>query len=187
MATVKSILHDIEEQMKKSVEATHREFSEIRTGRASPSLVEGIRVEYYGAPLPLKQIASITIPDARLIVIQPWDKSILGEIERAILKSDLGVNPTCDGKLIRINIPQLSQERREELAKIVKKMAEEGRVSLRTIRRDAKEEIEKLEKDKHITEDEKFKGIDDLDKLTNNYIKKIDEILANKEKELIQM
>lgn len=182
----REILRETEDKMKKAVEAMQREFSEVRTGRARASFVEGIRVDYYGASTPLKQIASISVPDARLIVIQPWDPSILAEVEKAILKSDLGITPTNDGKFIRISIPQLSKERREELAKLVKKMAEEGRVSIRTIRRDANEAIRKLEKEKIIPEDERFKHQDKIQKLTDKYIEKIEEILKDKEEEIMK-
>ncbi|OGX17950.1 MAG: ribosome recycling factor, partial [Omnitrophica WOR_2 bacterium RBG_13_44_8b] len=162
--------------MKKSLESMTREFSEIRTGRASPTLVEGLHIDYYGTPTLLKQLASISAPDAHLIVIQPWDLTAIAEIEKAILKSNLGINPSNDGKLIRLSVPPLSKERRQELAKVVHKMTEEGRVSLRTIRRDAKEALEKLEKDKLIAEDDKFRGIDELQKLVDKYIAKIDEL-----------
>ncbi len=182
--TTREILHNVEEKMKKTIEAVTREFSEVRTGRAHPGLVEGMHIDYYGSPTLLKQLASISVPDAHLITIQPWDISIIGEIEKAILKSSLGVNPSNDGKLIRLSIPALSQERREELVKMVHKMAEEGRVSLRTIRRDAKEALEKLEKDKAISEDDKFRGIDELQKLIDKYTVKVDELLKVKEKEI---
>ncbi|MCM8781209.1 MAG: ribosome recycling factor [Candidatus Omnitrophica bacterium] len=172
--------------MKKATEAMVREFSEIRTGRASPSLVEGMHIDYYGTPTLLKQLASIFVPDAHLIVIQPWDPSVIPEIEKAILKSNLGINPSNDGKVIRLSVPPLSKERRQELVKVVHKMAEEGRISLRTIRREAKEVLERLEKDKVIPEDDKFRGIDELQKLVDKYIAKIDELLKNKEKEILE-
>jgi len=183
--TTREILHNTEEKMKKAVDSMLREFSEIRTGRASPHLVEGLHIDYYGTPTLLKQLASISVPDAHLIVIQPWDATAIVEIEKAILKSNLGINPSNDGKLIRLSIPQLSKERREELVKVVHKMSEEGRVSLRTIRRDAKEALEKLEKDKLITEDDKFRGIDELQKLVDKYIIKVDETLKSKEQEVL--
>jgi ribosome recycling factor len=183
--TTREILHNVEEKMKKTIEAVSREFSEVRTGRAHPGLVEGMHVDYYGTSTLLKQLASISVPDAHLITIQPWDVSIIPEIEKAILKSNLGVNPSNDGKLIRLSIPPLSHERREELVKLVHKMAEEeGRVSLRTIRRLAKESLEKLEKDKAISEDDKFRGIDELQKLIDKYTAKVDELLKIKEKEI---
>jgi len=184
--TTKEILHSSEEKMKKAVESVTREFSEVRTGRANPSLVEGLHINYYGTPTLLKQLASISVPDAHLIVIQPWDITAIGEIEKAILKSNLGINPSNDGKLIRLSIPALSKERRQELAKVAHNMSEEGRVSLRTIRREAKEALEKLEKDKIIPEDDKFRGIDELQKLVDKYIVRVDEILKNKEKEILE-
>lgn len=183
---VKEVTRETEEKMKKAIAAVEREFSEIRTGRASPHLVEGLRVDYYGTPTLLKQLASISVPDARLIVIQSWDPSAIPEIEKAILKSNLGITPANDGKVIRLSIPSLSKERREELAKVVKNMSEEGRVSIRTIRRDANEQIKKLEADKKIPEDAKFAGLEDIQKLTDKYIKKVEEVLENKEKELTE-
>ena len=186
MLPLQKILKDTEDKMKKALEATSREFSEVRTGRASPSLVEGMIIEYYGTHTALKQLASISIPDARLIVIQPWDKNCLGDIEKAVLKSNIGIMPTNDGKVIRLAIPQLSKERREELSHVVKDMTEKGKVSLRTIRHEAKLAIEKAEKDKQITEDEKFNGLDQLQKLTESYTKKIDDVLAAKQKELME-
>lgn len=184
--TTREILHNTEEKMKKALDSMTREFSEIRTGRASPGLVEGLHIDYYGTPTLLKQLASISAPDAHLIVIQPWDVTAIVEIEKAIMKSNLGVNPSNDGKLIRLSIPPLSKERRQELVKVVHKMAEEGRVSLRTIRREAKEALEKLEKDKVIPEDDKFRGIDELQKLVDKYIAKVDETLKSKEKEVLE-
>ncbi|MDD4953502.1 MAG: ribosome recycling factor [Candidatus Omnitrophica bacterium] len=184
--TTKEVLHATEEKMKKACESMTREFSEIRTGRASPSLVEGMHVDYYGTPTLLKQLASISVPDVHLIVIQPWDVSAIAEIEKTIMKSNLGITPSNDGKLIRLSLPQLSKERRQELAKVIHKMSEEGRVSLRTIRRDAKEALEKLEKDKLISEDDKFRGIDELQKHVDKYIAKIDELLKGKEKEVLE-
>ncbi len=185
--TTREILHGSEEKMKKAFESVMREFSEIRTGRASPHLVEGLHIDYYGTPTLLKQLASIsTGADPHLIVIQPWDVSCVAEIEKAIMKSNLGITPSNDGKVIRLSFPALSKERRLELAKVVHKMSEEGRVSLRTVRRDAKEALEKLEKDKMIAEDDKFRGIDELQKLVDKYIVKIDELFKNKEKEILE-
>lgn len=180
----KDIIKDTEAKMKKTVEATQREFSIVRTGRASTSLVESLRVDYYGAPTPLRQIASITTPDARLVMVQPWDKNALADIEKAILKSEIGITPTNDGKAIRLSIPPLTDERRGELDKILKKIAEDGRVSLRTCRHSAVEHIRKLEKDKAITEDDRFKSQEEIQKLTDKYIKEIDTFLAGKEKEV---
>lgn len=180
----KQFLKDIEEMMKKTVEATKREFAELRSGRANPKMVEGIRVEYYGTPTLLKEMATITVSEARLIVINPYDPTSVKDIEKAILHSDLGITPISDGKLIRLVIPPLSEERREELIKIVKKVSEEGKVSVRTVRRDGKEGLKKLEKDKKLSEDERFKGEDGLQKLTDKYILEIDNLLQDKEKEL---
>lgn len=184
--TTREILHNTEEKMRKAFDSVTREFSEVRTGRAHPGLVEGLHIDYYGTPTLLKQLASISVPDAHLIVIQPWDATAIAEIERAIMKSNLGVNPSNDGKVIRLSVPALSKERREELVKLVHKMSEEGRVSLRTIRREAKESLEKLEKDKAISEDDKFRGIEELQKVVDKYIAKVDELLKNKEKEVLE-
>lgn len=184
--SVKEIINNTEEKMKKALESMQRQFHEVRTGRASPTLVEGIHIDYYGTPTMLKQLAAISAPDAHLIVIQPWDVTAIVEIEKAILKSNLGVNPSNDGKIIRIAVPQLSKERRLEMAKLLHKMSEDGRVSMRTIRRDAKETVEKMEKDKVISEDEKFRGVDELQKVVDKYIAKIDEALKAKEKEVLE-
>ena len=184
--TIKEILHNTEEKMKKAFESMNREFHEVRTGRASPSLVEGMHIDYYGTPTMLKQLAAISAPDAHLIVIQPWDPTAIVEIEKTIMKSNLGITPSNDGKIIRLSVPQLSKERRQELAKLIHKMSEDGRVAMRTIRRDAKESMEKLEKDKLISEDDKFRGIDELQKAVDRHIAKIDELLKNKEKEVLE-
>lgn len=184
--TVKEVLHSTEEKMKKAFDSVTREFSEVRTGRANPSLVEGLHVDYYGTPTLLKQLASISVPDQHLIIIQPWDATAIQEIEKSIMKSNLGINPSNDGKVVRLSVPPLSKERRQELVKLVHSMSEEGRVSLRTIRRDAKEALEKLEKDKLVPEDDKFRGIDELQKLVDKYIARIEELLKNKEKEVLE-
>ena len=184
--TVKEIIHNNEENMKKAIEAVLREFASVRTGRATPSLVEGLHIDYYGTPTLLKQLASISVPDAHLLVIQPWDPGVIAAVEKAILKSNLGINPSCDGKLIRLPLPPLSRERRDELVKLVRRMAEEGRVSLRTIRHQAKEAIEKLEKNKIIAEDDKFRGFQDLQKLVDKYNARLEEIVKDKEKEILE-
>lgn len=184
--TTKEILHNTEDKMKKTIETVTRNFTEIRTGRANPSMVEGLHIDYYGTSTMLKQLASISVPDAHLLMIQPWDATAIPEIEKAIMKSNLGVTPFNDGKIVKLSVPQLSKERRQELVKVVHKMAEDGKISLRTVRREAKEHLEKLEKDKVIPEDDKFKSIDELQKLIDRYIAKIDEILKNKEKELAE-
>lgn len=182
--TIKEIVHDTELKMRKTIEATQRELATVRTGRASSALVEGIRVDYYGTATPLKQLAAISTPDAKLIVIQPWDKTILTEVERSILKSDIGITPTNDGKVIRLSIPSLTNERRAELDKILKKIAEDGRVSIRTARHVAVENARRQEKDKLIAEDDRFKAQDEIQKLTDKYIKEIDNLLVQKEKEI---
>lgn len=181
---IKEIIHDTDTKMKKTVENTQREFSTIRTGRASPAIVEGLRVDYYGTSTPLKQLAAISAPDARLIVIQPWDKNSLVDIEKAVLKSDVGITPTNDGKVIRLSIPSLTTERKAELDKILKKIAEDGRVSIRTCRHSAIEHIKKVEKDKLATEDDSFRGQEEVQKLTDKHIKEIETALAAKEKEI---
>lgn len=180
----KQVLKEIEEAMKKTIEATKREFAELRSGRANPKMVEGIRVNYYGTPTLLKELATIGVPEARMIVINPYDPSSLKEIERSILQSDLGITPVADSKIIRLIVPPLSEERRQELIKIVKKVSEEGKVAIRTIRRDGKEKIKGLEKDKKISEDDRFKAEGDLQKLTDKCIEDIDKLLEEKEKEL---
>jgi ribosome recycling factor len=180
------ILADLRQDMKKTVEALKRDFRRIRTGRASTALLEGIRVECYETQMPIEQVASISVPESRMITIQPWDKSILGDIEKGILKSDLGLTPMNDGKIIRISIPPLTEERRKELAKKARKMAEEGKVALRNQRRDANEMLKALKQDKEISEDELFKAQDEVQKITDEYVKKIDETTAEKEKEIIE-
>jgi len=178
------VMKDVESKMKKTVEADERELSTIRTGRANASLAEGIKVDCYGSSMAIRQLASVSTPGPRLIVIQPWDRSIIADIEKAILSSDLGITPNNDGKVIRISIPQLTQERRNELGKVLKRIAEESKISLRTARRVANEEIEKLEKDKAISEDDKFKYKADIQKIIEKYTKEIDNQLASKEKEI---
>ena len=184
MLPIQKRLHEIEEKMKKTVDSTVREFAEIRTGRANPRLVEGIMVEYYGTNTPLKQLASISVPEPRLIAIHPWDPSSIAGIEKGILKSQLGINPMNDGKIIRISIPSLTKERCEELKKLLNKIAEQGRVSVRTVRRDGIDAVKKMEDSKEITEDARFKGQEEIQRLTDRYTKKIEELLKEKEKEL---
>ena len=187
MTPVNDVIKQAKEKMEKALFATKREFGTIRTGRASTSLVEGIHVDYYGAPTPLKQLATISVPDVKLIVIHPWDPSCIKEVEKAIQQSPLDIMPTTDGKVIRISIPPLSEERRQELIKVTKKMAEDGRISIRTIRRDAIDQVRQLEKDSKATEDEKFNAQKEIQELTDGYIKKIDELLKNKEAELLEV
>lgn len=180
----KQVIKEVEEMMKKATEAVKREFAELRTGRANPKMVEGIRVSYYGTPTLLKDISTITVPEARVIVISPWDTSVIKEIEKAIFNSDLGITPVSDGKVIRLIVPPLSQERREELVKLVRKIAEEGRISIRTVRRNAKEKIKNLEKEKKISQDDRFKAEEEIQKRVDKYIEQINKLLEEKEKEL---
>ncbi|MEN9201595.1 MAG: ribosome recycling factor [Thermostichus sp. DG_1_6_bins_120] len=177
-------LAEVEELMSKAVQATQRSFNTVRTGRANSSLLDRVQVEYYGVPTPLKALATLSTPDSSTLLIQPFDPSTLAAIERAIVASDLGLNPNNDGKVVRLNIPPLTEERRKELSKQVAKLAEEGRVSIRNIRRDAIDAVRKQEKNGELSEDESKSLQDDIQKLTDRYIKKVDELLAEKEKEL---
>ena len=177
----------ITEKMTGAIEALKKEFSAIRTGRASLSLLDGIQIDYYGTLTPLNQVATLGVPESRLITIQPWDPKMIVEIEKAILKSDLGLTPVNDGKVIRLGIPQLTEERRKQLVKVAKKTAEEARVAIRNIRRDGNEDIKKMEKEKHLSEDDTRKTQEEIQKLTDNYIKKIDEILSHKEAEIMEV
>ena len=180
-------LNHIEEKMNKTISVLQENFSEVRAGRANPAILNKIRVDYYGTPTPINQVAGISVPEARLIVIQPWDISLLKEIEKEILKADIGINPNNDGKVIRLAFPELNEERRKELVKEVKKMAEDSKVSIRSIRREAMDEAKKLQKDNQMTEDE-LKGAEDkIQKLTDNKIAEIDKILAEKEKEIMSV
>lgn len=183
---VKQVLQETETKMKKSIESAHREFNEVRTGRAHPGLIEGLHVDYYGAMTMVKELASINIPDPKTIIIQPWDATVIPELEKAISNSNLGLTPNNDGKVVRINIPSLSEERRKELAKMVKDMAEKSRISLRTIRRDANDKLKKLKSEKLISEDDETKSHDSVQKLTDKYIKEIDTMLADKDRQLLE-
>ncbi len=178
---------EAEERMEKVIAAFQRELSTLRAGRATPSLLDRIEVEYYGTATPLNQLAGVTAPEPRLLVVQPWDKQALGEIEKAIMKSDLGLTPNSDGNVIRLAIPQLTEERRKELVRFIRKKAEESKVGIRNIRRDANDEIKKLEKDSDITEDERKKGLDQIQEITDKRIAEIDEILEVKEKEMLEV
>jgi ribosome recycling factor len=182
-----SVFQKFKEEMEKTLAALSKSFSRVRTGRASIALLDGIKVDYYGTPTPIVQVANVSVPESRLILIVPWDVSIISAIEKAIQKSDLGVTPSNDGKVVRLAIPQLTEERRKEIAKTVKKMAEEGKVKLRNARRDANEELKKLKKDNKISEDEMFTAQDEVQKLTDQYIEKTDKILAAKEKEIMEI
>ena len=181
------VLVEMKDKMKHSLEAYRRELMTVRTGRASLSLVDGIKVDSYGSKMPLNQVASITIPESRLIVIQPWDPQLLPVIDKAILAANIGLTPASDGKVLRISIPQLTGERRKELVKQAKKIAEEYRVAIRNCRRDAIDQLKKLKKDKEISEDDLFKFQEEAQKETDAFIKKIDEILVEKEKEVMEV
>lgn len=176
---------DAKEKMKKAVQTTEHEFSTIRTGRASINLFDGITIDAYGSQMPLKQVANLSIPDPKTIVITPWDKSLMGAIEKSILAANLGFTPNNDGKVIRINIPALTEERRKEYVKFAKTKAEEGRVSIRNIRRHTIEEVKKIEKDKKITEDESKKAQDEIQKYTDEFINQINKDLEKKEQEIM--
>ncbi|HBO97220.1 MAG TPA: ribosome recycling factor [Candidatus Omnitrophica bacterium] len=182
----KEIVQQTEANMKKALESARREFSEVRTGRAHPGLIEGMHVDYFGTSTLLKQLASISVPDPRTVLIQPWDISVIPELEKTITNSNLGATSTNDGKVVRLSIPLLSEERREELKKVVKDMAEKSRISLRTIRREANDKIKKMESDKTIPEDEGFKVHDAIQKLTDKYIVEIDRLLEEKSKALME-
>jgi ribosome recycling factor len=178
---------DAEERMTKSVEAVRSEFTHIRTGKATTALLEGIKVDYYGTPTPINQVANVSVPEMRLLAIQPWEKNMIGEIERAILKSDLGLNPVNDGRLIRVPIPTLTEERRKELVKLVGKMAEDGKIAIRNIRRDVNDNIKKAEKSHELSEDNAHDELNEIQELTDTYIKKIDEVLKIKEDEIMEV
>lgn len=177
---------EIKTKMEKAVSAFKQELSRLRTGRATPALLDGVKVEYYGALTPLNQMANVSVPDPKLIVIQPWDASATSAIEKAIIKSDLGFNPQTDGKIIRVPVPSLTDERRKDMVKHIKKLAEESRVSVRNIRRQANDDIKTQEKAKEISEDDSRKYQDDIQKETNDFISKVDKILESKEKEILE-
>ena len=180
------ILSESRDKMTKSIEALKKEFRKIRTGRASTALLEGIKVDCYDTRMPLEQVASISVPESRLIIVQPWDQSVIGNIEKSILKSELGLTPMNDGKIIRIAIPPLTEERRKELAKLAKKMGEDSKVSIRNLRREANEMFKELKNEKEISEDELHKFLDDVQKITDEFVKEIDQVTAEKEKEIVE-
>lgn len=183
----KEVIKLSEEKMNKAIEALKRELVTLRAGRANPAILDKIQVEYYGALTPLNQLASITVPEARLLVIQPYDKTAINDIDRAIQKSDLGLSPSNDGTVIRIMIPPLTEERRRDLVKLVKKYAEEAKVAIRNIRRDTNDDLKKLQKDGELTEDELRRSTDEVQKLTDKEIVKIDEVATAKEKEIMEV
>ena len=180
-------LSKFEEKMTKTISVFEENLAEIRAGRANPAILNKIMIDYYGTPTPINQVAGISVPEARLIVIQPWDGSILKEIEKEILKSDIGINPNNDGKVIRLSFPELTEERRKEIVKDIRKMAEEAKVAVRSIRRDAIDEAKKAQKDSEISEDELKSAEDNIQQLTDKYVAKVDEILGAKEKEVMSI
>jgi len=186
-AMIEDIISDVDERMKKSISNLQKEFSTIRTGRANPAMFEGVKVEVYGTQMPLNQVATISCPEPRLVVIQPWDKGNIGEIEKSILKSDLSVNPSNDGNIIRIQIPDLTEERRKEYVKLAKQKAEESRVAVRNIRRDGNDIIKDLEKEKEISEDDLKNAQARIQKLTDKFIEDIQKLTDNKEREILNI
>jgi len=180
------ILAELKSKMSKSINVLKKELSKIRTGRASTALIEDIMIECYGTEMPLKQIASISVPESRMILVQPWDKSIIGDIEKGILKSDLGLTPVNDGKVIRINIPPLTEERRKELVKLVKKVGEDIKVAIRNNRREANDEFKKLKNEKEISEDDYRRALNEVQKITDEFIEKVEKLVQEKEKEIME-
>jgi len=184
---IEPLLKETRSRMEKSLTGTQSELGKVRTGRASLTLLDAVRVNYYGNPSPLKQVANCAVPESRLITIQPWDRSLLGEIEKAILKADIGITPNNNGFMIRLPIPPLTEERRKELVKLCHQLGEEGRISVRNVRRDALENLKKLEKDKKISQDEERNGGTDVQKLTDEFVRKIDEAIKAKEAEIMEI
>ena len=184
---IDDILLDAQERMEKTLQSTQSELSKIRTGRASLSLLDSVRVNYYGSTVPVNQVANLGIPEPRMIIIQPWERNMLAEIERAILKADIGITPNNDGNVIRLPIPALTEQRRRELVKVINNLAEEGRVAVRNVRRDALDQLKKAQKDGKISEDEQYNAGIDVQSYTDDYIKKIDEKAVAKEKEIMEI
>lgn len=184
---VKDILKNAEDRMKKAVEVVRDELAKIRTGKATTVLLDGVKVDYYGSMVPLSQTANVSTPDVHTISVQPWEKGMIGAIEKAILTANLGLNPVNDGNVVRVPIPPLNEERRRELVKLVKKFAEEGKIAVRNVRRDAIEHLKKSEKQEHFSEDERKRGEDEAQKLTDKHIKEIEHVLALKEKEIMEV
>ena len=184
---IKDLLIDVKGRMDKAIESLQTDLMAMRTGRASPALVERVRVDYYGVPTPLNQLATISVPEPRLLTIRPWDAGALSDIERALMKSDLGLTPSNDGHIIRLNIPRLTEERRRDLVKLVNKRVEEGKVALRNIRREGMDDLREMEKEKMISEDEMFGGRDDLQEMIDGYVKQMDEIGKAKEEEVMEV
>lgn len=184
---LKQILKDAETRMHKAVEVVRTELTRIRTGKATTALLDAVRVDYYGTMTPLQQVGSLSVPDVHLITITPWDKGMLVNIEKAILTANLGLNPSTDGTVVRVPIPPLNEERRKELVKLVKKFGEEGKIAIRNIRRDINEHLKKSEKEEHFSEDERKRGEQEVQKYTDHYIKEVDNLLALKEKEIMEV
>ncbi len=180
------VLDTASKKMDKAIDSFRKDLDRVRTGRATPALLDGITVDYYGSSMPLNQVASISVPESRLLTIQPWDANILPDIEKAVLKSELGLTPANDGKIIRISVPPLTEERRKDLVKLVKKMAEEARVAIRNVRRDAIEKLKAKKKNKELSEDEMYKLQDKVQEITDEHIKEVDKILSEKEKEILE-
>lgn len=183
----KQIVKDADDKMKKSIEAFRHELASMKAGRATPAILDKVRVDYYGTPSPVSQVANIEVTDSRTLTIKPWDRSMIKAIEKAILVSDLGINPNNDGVVIRLSVPPMTEDRRKDLVKVVHKRTEEERVVIRNIRRDANDAIKKAEKEKTVSEDESKRGQDEIQKLTDKYIKEVDAIMAHKEKEIMEV
>jgi ribosome recycling factor len=187
MGAVQDTINETNQRMNKAIESLKKDLTRIRTGRATPALLDGVTVDYYGSQMAIAQVANISVPDARMVVVQPWEKNMLTPIEKAIQTSDLNLNPQNDGNLIRLPIPPLSEERRKDLFKSCKKIGEDSKVAIRNIRRDQNEKIKKAEKDKLVTQDESKKGQDEIQKITDKFIKSVDDLLVNKEKEIMEV
>ncbi|WP_044642681.1 ribosome recycling factor [Risungbinella massiliensis] len=184
---VNNVKQQAQEKMQKAIQALKRDLLTLRAGRANPAILEKVQVEYYGSEVPINQVANISVPDPRTLLIQPWDKSSLGDIERAILKSELGLTPNNDGNVIRISIPALTEQRRNELVKLARKMGEDAKVAIRNVRRDANDELKKLEKNGEVPEDLARRSVDDVQKVTDNSIKETDQVVASKEEEIMEI
>lgn len=184
---MKTVLDDGKKRMSGAISALDKDFSKLRTGRATTALVDTILVDYYGTPTPISQLSSVSVPDSKTITIQPWDKGAFGAVEKAIQTSDLGLNPVNDGKIIRISIPPLTEERRKELVKVAKKYTEDAKIAIRNVRRDMNDALKKMEKDKEISEDDQRRSEADVQKMTDDYVKKADEVMAAKEKEILEI
>ena len=187
MGALDLIRTETTQRMQKAIDVLKKDLSRIRTGRATPALLDGVMVDYYGSMLPVNQVANVSVPDARMIVIQPWEKNMLPVIEKAIQTSDLGLNPQSDGNMLRLPIPPLSEERRKDLFKNCKKIGEDSKVGIRNVRRDSNEKLKKAEKDKDITQDDEKKALDEIQKLTDKFIKNVDDLLVVKEKEIMEV